>query len=186
MPAGVLQTYRGDGGKESFLDWDYVAFARSPMRDSLKEIPVCFWIDSKRERLEDAVRSVERAISKGTPESLQVCLEDSVMREVLFLFISRIPREFFPALAAGLSRARHPSAIYFSLYGGYLRLVEPDFQKFPFRVDDILRNEIEKFLGKGKCEWGAFEYWWRKARPEISFDMEKNMFVLANPNVNIY
>lgn len=186
MPAGVLQTYRGDGGKESFLDWDYVAFARSPLRDSLKEIPVCFWIDAKRESLEGAIRSVEQAISKGTPESLQPCLEDSVMREVLFLFINRVPQEFYPALADGLSRVHHPSAIYFSLYGEYLRLAEPDFQKFPFRVDDILRNEIAKFIGKGKWEWGAFEYWWRKARPEISYHMEKKVFFLANPNINIY
>ena len=186
MPAGVLQTYRGDGGKDSFLDWDYVAFARSPLRDSLKEIPVCFWIDSKRESL--GRRSLGRTGDFQVHARIIAALPRGFRNAGGSIPVHQpSSKGILPGLGRRPSAASGiPPQFIFPFTANISVSSEPDFQKFPFRVDDTLRNEIEKFLGKGKCEWGDFEYWWRKARPEISYDMGKNAFVLANPNVNIY
>jgi len=185
LPSGSLQSYRGDGGKDSYIGWNYIASARGEA--PLRKISVGYWVEVKD--LEEAISGIRELLKRGVPKKdFSGWTKESLKREVLFFQRNKIDRSGYPDLIEALHESHHPSAIYYSVYCKYLGVDTPNIQ-FPLLVDEYLKGEISRHLGSRdgeKCSWGNFEYWWRKARPEIYFDVEKKVFVLGNRNINIY
>ncbi len=186
VPAGSLQTCRGDGGGgEDSLGWEYVAQARGQGQGHVRTAPVCFWIEAPREGLAPAMEAVEEAIAAGlTPEALSPIAGDSLAREVLFFSFNRIDRSAYPALADALVRARHPSAVWFAIACERLKL--PLASRWPDLADEALRSDIAKGQVLEKLDGGLFEYWWRKARPRVSFAADRKVFVLPERDIAIH
>jgi transglutaminase-like putative cysteine protease len=187
LPAGPLQTFRGDGGEAEPLNWDYVSNATPELADSLRDAPVCYWIDGDSGELKPLLRHVEAEIERGLDsESLARLLGDSASREMLFFLINRVEKRFYPLLVSELLRIGHPSALYFAVACDRLQIPLPPFHRFPLLAEGFLGGEIVRVLDGEKWDWAMFEYWWRMARPEIVYSAEKKVFVLTNPAINIY
>ncbi|MEP0843564.1 MAG: transglutaminase domain-containing protein [Phycisphaerae bacterium] len=184
LTADGLQTYCGDGGGP--LDWDYVAFARGEVRNSVKTDGVCFWIEAPLERLEPAIQEVNRALEeKMPPATLAKLAAETLTREVLFLLLDRLDRARYPQLAEELLKAKHPAAVYLGVYCDRLGVPMPSFITFPTLTDDYLRSEILKHRAAGAWDWRSLERWWRKARPIIAFSEERRVFVMTTRTIDL-
>ncbi len=182
VPSGSLQLYRGDGGNDSYIGWNYIGLARG---QGIRKATVCFWVEVPE--LSKAVETIKTVTAKEpSSESLSLLAKDSLNREILFFMKNRIEKEQYPQLLEALHKSRHPSAIYYSLYCGKLGMEVPPSLQLSQLVDAYLKSEIEKRLGQSKRSWGNFEYWWRKARPEILYDGKEKVFVLGNKDIYIH
>jgi transglutaminase-like putative cysteine protease len=189
MPAGIVQTYRGDGGKDSYLNWDYVSYGKGDIKKSLRAIPVFYYISTKNKKtsIKSDLKEVEDLLGRNFSfKELLEILNNPIKREVLFLLSGRIKHSSYPLLIKALCEVKHPAAIYYSIYSQYLKIKLPYFLHFSFMVDDYLEKEITKALKKEQWSWEQFEYWFRKARKEISFDKDVGEFILHNKNINLF
>jgi len=186
LTADSLQTYCGDGGDDSYIGWDYVAAARGTVKDSLRADGVFFWIEAPPEKLPATVEAVRKAAAEQLPsDALGAIAKDTLQREVLFLLMNHVDRTRWPAIAEELYRVRHPGAVYLSIYCEHLGMTLPAFLAFPLLTDEYLRSEILKHRTGGRWDWAAFERWWRKARPEISFSEERMVFILNTKQIDL-
>jgi len=189
IPAGALQTYRGDGGKDNMLRWDYISNARSSSGSKIKDIPVGYYISFKKTygSLEESIVKVKKAVKpKLTEENIAKLLKNPIDRETLFLFKNYIKKDMYPIMIKELIKIGHPEAIYYSLYLNHLKLKKSDSLKYSNFTEKFLMDSIKKFLNTEKWDWYKFEYWWRKARPYVKFDKKSNLFVLTKKDINIY
>lgn len=186
LNADSLQTYCGDGGDDNYVEWDYVGGARGSVEDTLRVSAVFFWIDLPAENLQPAIDAVNRALAEKLPaESLASIARDTLQREILLLRLNDIDPVRWPGVGEELYRARHPAAVYLSIHCDYLGVPMPSFLAFPLLVDEYFRSEILKHRRGGTWNWSAFEHWWRKARPEVSFSEEKTIFVLPRREIDL-
>ncbi len=187
LPSGALQTYRGDGGADNMLKWDYTATARS--NGEFRDIPVAYYIPIKKEQgnLEARVKEITGLLKSGTlVDELPRLLKRSLDREVLFFFRGQIDPTAYPALVKGLLKVGHPSAIYFSLLAHHRNIQMPYLLNFALFSDAALKKHISRYLNLEKWDWQLFEYWWRKARPFVKFCKKSQHFVLTKQDINIY
>lgn len=187
LPASALQTYRGDGGEDEPLGWDYVAANQPQLADSLRDAPVCYWLEGSNGELQPMVQQIAKEIARGLDHaSLARIVADSTSREILFFLINQVDRSHYPLLCDELLRVGHPAALYFTLACERLQIPLPPERHSPLLADEFLGNEIKRVLDGDNRDWPMFEYWWRMARPEIVYSAEKKVFVLTNPDINIY
>lgn len=187
IPSGTLQTYRGDGGKGSLVGWDYVSHAKGLTENSIRDISVFYYINTSPGRLRPELKKITAAVKSGlSGESLAAITSDPLKREILFFQKNFWKPEMLPGLIPALIRAKHPSAVYFSIYALHKKIKIPEFLRFPFLCDQYLQDQISAALERNKWNWQKFEYWWRKARTDISYSPESKKFILHNKNINIY
>ncbi len=189
IPAGALQTYRGDGGKNNLLRWDYIANGMSGSRSDIRDIPVGYYISLKKHKgsLKQSIERVKRALKqKLTQKTIAGLLENPIDRETFFMYKNHIDKRLYPALIKELIRINHPEAIYYSLYSSHINKEIPYLLNYAVFTNDALKKNISKILSTDKWDWQLFEYWWRKARPHIKFNKKLNLFVLTKKNINIY
>lgn len=185
LPAGSLQTCRGDGGEDEPLGWDYVGTHRPQLPDSVRDAPVAYWIDDPGGDLQAVVDRTAAALdAPPTAASLAPLLADTLGRETVFFLARRLGRLADPLLAAKLLRLRHPAALYYALRAG--ATPAPATGGWEALADDYLRGEIARTLGSGDRDWPAFEYWWRKARAKIAWRDDAGVFVLTDRSLNVY
>lgn len=190
LPAGLLQCVSGDGAGDSPLGWDYLSNEEIPFEAKDWSGKVGFWIaDVPRGTLESRVALIEAKLrEKQDRELFARFLDSSLDREILFFFRNLIDDKAIPDLVEALLHAGHPEAVYWSLLNEHRgRDPRPDRQ-WQALCDDYLASRIREFYqgSNGVRDLFTFEYWWRKARPEIRWDEEKGLYVLLNKKINIY
>ncbi len=198
LPAGVLQCVRGDGLGGTPLGWDYLSNQKLPYEEDVDwSGKVGFWVsDIVPGALAARVSIVEKKLGLKQDRALfDELLEDSIEREILFLFRNLLKRSALPDLIDALHAARHPEAVYWSLLAEHRGMGE-----HPAGVDaeaaggygtlsgKELKDRIAEYYFKedGGRDLFSFEYWWRKARPKTRWDDEKGVFVLTDTDINIY
>jgi len=189
LPAGALQSYRGDGGKDNLLKWDYISTYRTRKGVLIRDIPVSYFISFRRVKgsLQKSISKVRSLIKSGlSKDKLFELLKNPIDRSVLFLFKNAIKSKAYPDLIRELIKIGHPEAVYYSLYSNHIKAELPYLLNFAVLTDDFLKKSIGKYLNESKWDWQLFEYWWRKARPYVKYDKKLKLFVLKKKNINIY
>ncbi len=188
LPLGLLQTFRGDGGDNTPLGWDYIAANKVSSRnpDSKKDIPVAYWIKKEsRQNIKKIIEDLQKKINNLTYQEINDYCSDYLSREVLLFFSHQLKQELYPSLIKALLDQKHPQAIYFSLLARQKQLLLPKELGFEMFSDGELINEIKKYL-KDNWDWSFFEYWWRKARSLIFYDQKNKEFKLSATDIDIY
>lgn len=186
LPSGTLQLYVGDGGEDSYLGWDYTSNAKVTGRGSISCDAVCFWTEAPVDQLKPAVEQFEAALTDKMPaDQLHKLIQDPVTREVVLLMVNRLDRASWPNLVEELLTARHPTAVYYSIYCDRLGIALPSFLTFPNLVNDYLRGEILKHRSAGAWRWGRFEHWWRKARAQTAYSAASSAFALPEQELDL-
>jgi transglutaminase-like putative cysteine protease len=196
VPAGLLQTWRGEGGNGCLIGWQYVAEARA--RERVRALPVAVWIEEPPDRLEPAVEEVTRALEAGLDaEALRRLARDRLRREVLFLSARRVDPGLWVPFARALLEARHPAALWYAAMasraatpGGAAGAADADGRggaELPSELEleslsDLpLAQRLRTALADDRQGVAAFEDLWRKTRATIGYDEKKGKFVLASP-----
>jgi transglutaminase-like putative cysteine protease len=179
VPSGSLQVFRGDGGEDTPLGWDYTGNARSAHKDAVKKTATCTWIEASCDRLEAALANAEKVLAAPVePEKLAPMLREPLMREAILFLANHRQAEPRDAFHAALLLARHPAAVYQSAIARSENRTLPENLRLESLADESLRTLIAGTLALGPKGRAAFERWWRKARPEIVYSEEKGRFVV--------
>lgn len=191
LPAGLLQTMRGDGLGNAPLGWDYLSNQKLPYEEKVDQsAKAAFWIEGIGTG-ELAARSevVKDLLAKPRSETaLRAIVQDPLSRETLLLHRDSLAPEDLPRLAAALCEVGHPGAIYWSLLAEHRGTAVPAKLRYQQLCDARLLKQLDaQYRPDGdKRDLLRLEYWWRKARPLIRFDRDKGVFVLTAKKVNVY
>lgn len=177
LPAGLVQTWRGDGNDGGLIGWEYVAEARAA--GPIRALPACFWIEAPLEGLEPAMAEVSEAIASGlAPERLAAIARDRLRREVLLFLTGRLEAGSYPGVARALFEARHPAAVEFSIRAARAGLDLPAELRLEALAAPELSSAIRGALEAGRGGLGPFEDFWRKSRAATRFDPASGRFDL--------
>ncbi|MBN2091576.1 transglutaminase domain-containing protein [candidate division KSB1 bacterium] len=188
LPSGVLQTMHGDGAGSSPLGWDYLSNCKINFKTSDKESKVGYWIKPNAVgELQKQTQLVEKKLqSTHTTNTLKELLSNSLSREIVLLHQNEFQPKEWPDLVESLYHVHHPEAIYWDIRALKRSIGVSFHQTYPFMVDEDLTNAITRYLNGDEFNLVEFEYWWRKARPKIKWDDEKQAFILTDKNLNLF
>jgi hypothetical protein len=178
----------GDGAGSSPLGWDYLSNCKINFKTSDKESKVGYWIKSNAVgELQKQVQLVENELKVShTTAAFEALLSNSLRREIVLLLRNQIQPADWPNLIAALYQVHHPEAIYWGVRALKRGIQLPFHHTYPFLAEADLAKEVAKYLEYDEFNLVEFEYWWRKARPKIKWDNEKQVFILTEKNLNLF
>lgn len=187
LPAGLLETYHGDGGEDTPLIWEYVANFRCAEKDALQDVSSCVWLETRSDDLPKDLARVKAALEAAeTAEAFAGLLATPLERELVLFLLPRVPHARYPALAGGLLAARHPDAVYIAACCEREGIALPPALTSAALTDRALGAEIKQRARNEPKAWAAFEYWWRKARALVAFSEDKKVFTLTTTSIDIH
>jgi hypothetical protein len=190
LPAGLLQTMRGDGLGNAPLGWDYLSNQKLPYPEPVdRSAKAAFWVEGVAvgELKVRADRQAKMLSKPHTEADLREVVKSPTGRELLLLSRNRLAPDDLPKLAAALNEVGHPGAIYWSLLAEHRGIEVPAKLRYRKLCSPHLLGLLEAhYRPGGQRSLYRLEYWWRKARPLIRFDRDTGKFELTVKKVNVY